>query len=141
MESSRRILYLLIIESTNWTLWQICKDKEEAEVWFVALKALTSRVDCQKWTSDIRYDIAYSDGSTSATQRRSHSALSSSSGSSSTPYEVLTMMNLSLSWLIYDLDSLFLLMTGPKEKSIGFSSISESSKKEIRKSVLRLFTL
>ncbi|XP_049393541.1 PH, RCC1 and FYVE domains-containing protein 1-like [Solanum stenotomum] len=65
----------------------ICKDKEEAEVWFVALRALTSRVDCQKWTSDIRHDIAYSDGSPSVTQRSSHSALSSSSGSSSTPYE------------------------------------------------------
>ncbi|XP_059303586.1 PH, RCC1 and FYVE domains-containing protein 1-like isoform X1 [Lycium ferocissimum] len=61
----------------------ICKDKEEAEVWFVALRALISRVNCQKWTRDIRHDAAYSDGSTSVTQR----SLSSSSGSSSTPYE------------------------------------------------------
>ncbi|KAF3680726.1 putative microtubule-associated protein RP/EB family member 1B-like [Capsicum annuum] len=64
----------------------ICKDKEEAEVWFAALRALISRVNYQKWTTDIRHDAAYSDGSTSVTQRSSHSALSSS-GSSSTPYE------------------------------------------------------
>ncbi|OIT28076.1 PREDICTED: uncharacterized protein LOC109213096 [Nicotiana attenuata] len=65
----------------------ICKDKEEAEVWFVALRALISRVNCQKWTSDIGHDATSSEGLTTVTQRSSHSALSSSSGSSSTPYE------------------------------------------------------
>lgn len=34
----------------------ICKDKDEAEAWFVALKAIISRRNCKKWTTETKND-------------------------------------------------------------------------------------
>lgn len=40
---------------------QICKDKDEAEVWFVGLKALISRGNFSKWRIDIKSDSTSSE--------------------------------------------------------------------------------
>lgn len=37
-------------------MWQICKDKDEAEAWFVGLKALIARRNCEKWTIETKSD-------------------------------------------------------------------------------------
>ncbi|PIN00741.1 putative protein, contains RCC1 domain [Handroanthus impetiginosus] len=58
----------------------ICKDKHEAEIWFVALSALISRGNSQKWRTEIRSDITLSDCSSDQTERNSQSILSNSSG-------------------------------------------------------------
>ncbi|CAI9753869.1 unnamed protein product [Fraxinus pennsylvanica] len=58
---------------------QICKDKDEAEIWFVALKALTSQGNFQKWRTGIGIDCTSSDNSSTLTERNSESILSSSS--------------------------------------------------------------
>lgn len=58
---------------------QICKDKYEAEIWFVALRALISQGNCQKWRTEIRIDDALSDSSSDRTERNSLSVLSFSS--------------------------------------------------------------
>ncbi|XP_022885207.1 PH, RCC1 and FYVE domains-containing protein 1 isoform X3 [Olea europaea var. sylvestris] len=58
---------------------QICKDKDEAEIWFVALKALTSQGNFQKWRTGIGIDSMSSDNSRTLTGRNSESILSSSS--------------------------------------------------------------
>ncbi|KAI3454653.1 hypothetical protein Pfo_011316 [Paulownia fortunei] len=57
----------------------ICKDKYEAEIWFVALRALVSRGNCQKWRTEIRTDGTLSDCSSDRTERNSQSILSNSS--------------------------------------------------------------
>ncbi|CAK9138076.1 unnamed protein product [Ilex paraguariensis] len=57
----------------------ICKDKDEAEIWFVALRALISRVKCQQWRSEARSDSISSDSSRALTQRNSQSIASTSS--------------------------------------------------------------
>lgn len=54
----------------------ICKDKYEAEIWFVALRALISRGNSQKWRTEIRIDDALSDSSTDQTERNSLSVQS-----------------------------------------------------------------
>lgn len=36
---------------------QICKDKDEAEVWVVGLKALITRVKISKWKNTIKPEI------------------------------------------------------------------------------------
>lgn len=58
---------------------QICKDKYEAEIWFVALRVLISRGNCQKWRTDIRTDDALSDTSSDWTEQDSLSGQSHSS--------------------------------------------------------------
>lgn len=51
---------------------QICKDKEEAEVWFAGLKALISRAN-YKWKSESRCGSVSSDSLHSRTRRSSPS--------------------------------------------------------------------
>ncbi|KAF5449663.1 hypothetical protein F2P56_030084 [Juglans regia] len=51
----------------------ICKDKEEAEVWFVGLKALITRGNYQKWRGESRCDSASSDSHHSRIRRNSPS--------------------------------------------------------------------
>ncbi|KAJ7943495.1 Regulator of chromosome condensation (RCC1) family with FYVE zinc finger domain [Quillaja saponaria] len=51
----------------------ICKDKDEAEVWFVGLKALVARSNFHKWRNDSRSNIIYSDTPNSRTRRNSPS--------------------------------------------------------------------
>lgn len=48
---------------------QICKDKDEAEIWFVALRALISRGHYKKWRNEASSDSASS--SSAHTQRNS----------------------------------------------------------------------
>ncbi|KAL2515900.1 Regulator of chromosome condensation (RCC1) family with FYVE zinc finger domain [Forsythia ovata] len=55
----------------------ICKDKDEAEIWFVALKALTSQGNFQKWRTGIGIDSGSSDNSSTLAERNSESILSS----------------------------------------------------------------
>ncbi|KAK3011777.1 hypothetical protein RJ639_012560, partial [Escallonia herrerae] len=64
---------------SNRSLDLICKDKDEAEVWFAALRALISRGNCQKWRNEARSDSASSDSSSTLLQRNSKSFASSSS--------------------------------------------------------------
>ncbi|XP_031118057.1 PH, RCC1 and FYVE domains-containing protein 1-like [Ipomoea triloba] len=59
----------------------ICKDKNEAEIWCIALRALISRDNCEKWRSEKRSHSASSDSSTALTQQSPQSILSSSSSS------------------------------------------------------------
>nr|GMC50663.1 PH, RCC1 and FYVE domains-containing protein 1-like isoform X1 [Ipomoea batatas] len=59
----------------------ICKDKNEAEIWCIALRALISRDNCEKWRSEKRSHSASPDSSTALTQQSSPSILSSSSSS------------------------------------------------------------
>ncbi|KAK9675850.1 hypothetical protein RND81_11G035900 [Saponaria officinalis] len=55
----------------------ICKDKDEAEVWFVALKALISSGGWRKWRAEPRESSTSADGSTT---RRFHHSFSSFDG-------------------------------------------------------------
>lgn len=64
----------LLIEHSG----QICKDKDEAEIWFVALRALISRGNCQKWRNDTRRYSISSDNSSTFMHRYSQSFVSSS---------------------------------------------------------------
>ncbi|XP_010242447.1 PREDICTED: uncharacterized protein LOC104586793, partial [Nelumbo nucifera] len=50
----------------------ICKDKDEAEVWFVGLKALISRGSYPNWRNESRIDRISSDSPCGSTQRNSH---------------------------------------------------------------------
>eukprot|EP01018_Ginkgo_biloba_P039108 Gb_27545 [translate_table: standard] len=60
----------------------ICKDKDEAEVWFVGLKALISRGQHRKWKTDSKSDGgASSDTNSPSTYTRRNSPLSSPFGS------------------------------------------------------------
>ncbi|PSR95812.1 Ultraviolet-B receptor like [Actinidia chinensis var. chinensis] len=63
----------------NRSLDLICKDKDEAEIWFVALRALISRGHCQKWRNEARSSSVSSDSSSVHTQRNSPSVFSTSS--------------------------------------------------------------
>ncbi|KAF9591637.1 hypothetical protein IFM89_005218 [Coptis chinensis] len=62
----------------------ICKDKDEAEVWFVGLKALISRGHHRKWRTESRSDGISSEANSPRTYTRRSSPLSSpfSSGDS-----------------------------------------------------------
>ncbi|KAL3639641.1 hypothetical protein CASFOL_017548 [Castilleja foliolosa] len=57
----------------------ICKDKCEAETWFVALRALLSRGNSRKWGTGVKTDATLSDCSSNLTERSSLSILSNSS--------------------------------------------------------------
>ncbi|XP_011071628.1 uncharacterized protein LOC105157032 [Sesamum indicum] len=57
----------------------ICKDKYEAEIWFVALRALISRGNSQRWRTEIRTEGILSDCSSDQIERNSQSVLSNSS--------------------------------------------------------------
>ncbi|KAA8540950.1 hypothetical protein F0562_024912 [Nyssa sinensis] len=59
---------------------QICKDKDEAETWFVALTALISQGNCRKWRNEARSNSLSSDSSSALSQRNSSSIVSCSSG-------------------------------------------------------------
>lgn len=53
---------------------QICKDKDEAEVWFVGLRALVSRGTCRKWRTDsIRSERFSSDTNSTTTSTQTSS--------------------------------------------------------------------
>ncbi|KAL6973362.1 protein-tyrosine sulfotransferase, partial [Sarracenia purpurea var. burkii] len=58
---------------------QICKDKDEAEIWLVALRELISRDQYQKWRIEARSDSVSSNNSSAHSQRNSSSLYSSSS--------------------------------------------------------------
>ncbi|XP_057415182.1 PH, RCC1 and FYVE domains-containing protein 1 isoform X3 [Lotus japonicus] len=47
----------------------ICKDKDEAEIWFVGLKALVARGTYNKWRFEARPDSLYSESPKSGTRR------------------------------------------------------------------------
>eukprot|EP00268_Persea_americana_P027387 TRINITY_DN2677_c0_g1_i1.p1 TRINITY_DN2677_c0_g1~~TRINITY_DN2677_c0_g1_i1.p1 ORF type:complete len:1105 (+),score=228.75 TRINITY_DN2677_c0_g1_i1:439-3753(+) len=59
----------------------ICKDKDEAEVWFVGLKALISRVNHRKWRTESRSDGVSSEANSPRTYTQRSSPLSSPFGS------------------------------------------------------------
>ncbi|XP_019434800.1 PREDICTED: E3 ubiquitin-protein ligase HERC2-like isoform X1 [Lupinus angustifolius] len=59
----------------------ICKDKDEAEVWFSGLKALVSRSHHQKWRSESRSDGVSSEANSPRTYTRRCSPLNSPFGS------------------------------------------------------------
>ncbi|XP_058107798.1 PH, RCC1 and FYVE domains-containing protein 1-like isoform X2 [Magnolia sinica] len=59
----------------------ICKDKDEAEVWFVGLKALISRGHHRKWRTESRSDGVSSEANSPRTYTRRSSPLSSPFGS------------------------------------------------------------
>ncbi|KAL6010052.1 hypothetical protein ACLOJK_000483 [Asimina triloba] len=59
----------------------ICKDKDEAEVWFVGLKALISRGHHGKWRTESRSDGVSSEANSPRTYTRRSSPLSSPFGS------------------------------------------------------------
>lgn len=59
----------------------ICKDKDEAEVWFVGLKALISRGHHRKWRTESRSDGISSEANSPRTYTRRSSPLSSPFGS------------------------------------------------------------
>ncbi|XP_010276611.1 PREDICTED: uncharacterized protein LOC104611308 [Nelumbo nucifera] len=59
----------------------ICKDKDEAEVWFIGLKALISRSHHRKWRTESRSDGVSSEANSPRTYTRRSSPLSSPFGS------------------------------------------------------------
>ncbi|XP_010269341.1 PREDICTED: uncharacterized protein LOC104606031 isoform X2 [Nelumbo nucifera] len=59
----------------------ICKDKDEAEVWFIGLKALISRSHHRKWRTESRSDGVSSGANSPRTYTRRSSPLSSPFGS------------------------------------------------------------
>ncbi|KAJ8637038.1 hypothetical protein MRB53_011305 [Persea americana] len=59
----------------------ICKDKDEAEVWFVGLKALISRGHPRKWRTESRSEAVSSESNSPRTYTRRSSPLSSPFGS------------------------------------------------------------
>ncbi|KAJ4977997.1 hypothetical protein NE237_008777 [Protea cynaroides] len=60
----------------------ICKDKDEAEAWFIGLKALISRSQHRKWRTESRSDGVSSEANSPRTYTRRSSPLSSPFGSS-----------------------------------------------------------
>lgn len=74
---------------------QICKDKDEAEIWFVALSALLSRGNCQVLRSRGSSDSLSSTGSSDLT--KGHSQSFTSRSSCDRVYEVSSR----LFWLIW----------------------------------------
>lgn len=57
--------------------YQICKDKDEAEVWFSGLKALISRSHQKKWRTESRSDSIPSEANSPRTYTRRSSPLHS----------------------------------------------------------------
>ncbi|GJV59803.1 PH, RCC1 and FYVE domains-containing protein 1 isoform X1 [Tanacetum coccineum] len=64
----------------------ICKDKDEAENWFAALRALISRNNSQNWRSMVTCDGLSSDASSDALRQSSQSIASNSSSDVSLEY-------------------------------------------------------
>lgn len=62
---------------SNRSLDLICKDKDEAEIWFIALRALISRGHCRKWRNEASSDST----SSSSVHTRRNSPLFSSCSS------------------------------------------------------------
>ena len=62
-------------------MYQICKDKDEAEVWFCGLKALISRGHHRKWRTESRSDGIPSEANSPRTYTRRSSPLNSPFGS------------------------------------------------------------
>ncbi|KAE9607938.1 hypothetical protein Lal_00039992 [Lupinus albus] len=58
-----------LIYNSDRSLDLICKDKDEAEIWFVALKALVTRSNNRKWRFETRCESVHSDSSHSGTGR------------------------------------------------------------------------
>ena len=70
-------------------LYQICKDKDEAEVWFAGLKTLISRSHQRKWRTESRSDILSSGATSPRTYTRRSSPLSSPFSSNDSIHKVL----------------------------------------------------
>lgn len=67
---------------------QICKDKDEAEVWFSGLKALISRSHHRKWRTESRSDGIPSEANSPRTYTRRSSPLNSPFGSNESMQKV-----------------------------------------------------
>lgn len=76
-----RVVFLLV--------YQICKDKDEAEVWFAGLKTLISRSHQRKWRTESRSDGVSSGTHSPRTYTRRSSPLSSPFGSTDSIQKVL----------------------------------------------------
>lgn len=72
-----------------WLVLQICKDKDEAEVWFSGLKALISRSHQRKWRAESRSDGVSSEANSPRTYTRRSSPLNSPFGSGDSLQKVL----------------------------------------------------
>ncbi|KAG9154734.1 hypothetical protein Leryth_014229 [Lithospermum erythrorhizon] len=59
----------------------ICKDKDEAEIWFVSLRELISQGNCQKGKTGFKCGSTSSDSSSALTRRNSQKSFTSSSSS------------------------------------------------------------
>lgn len=70
--------------------FQICKDKDEAEVWFSGLKALISRGHQRKWRSEARSDGIPSEANSPRTYTQRSSPLNSPFGSGNSSHKVYT---------------------------------------------------
>lgn len=67
----------ILLHSQALEIPQICKDKDEAEVWFVGLKALLARGSHRKTKSEARSEAASSDSPNVWRVSRSSSFVSS----------------------------------------------------------------
>ena len=72
---------------TQWC--QICKDKDEAEVWFAGLKTLISRSHQRKWRTDSGSDTISSAATSPRTCTRRSSPLSSPFSRNDSVHKVL----------------------------------------------------
>lgn len=77
----------------NLVIWfchekQICKDKDEAEVWFAGLKTLISRSHQRKWRTESRSDMLSSGTTSPRTYTRRSSPLSSPFSSNDSVHKV-----------------------------------------------------
>lgn len=137
MLSSSILKYNLyeLVATNDRTLWQVCKNKDEAEIWFVALTALLSRGNCQIWRNKGRSHSVSSDGSSSLTERNSQLSLSSSSK------DVIFEVSSKLFCILWSVTTstynfLNLLITGLEEHSSSSMPFQASSTKKIGKSIL-----
>ena len=64
----------------------MCKDKDEAEIWFIALQALISKGNYQRWKTEVKGDDISSDTSSADAQRNIRPTVSTGSGDAA--YEV-----------------------------------------------------
>lgn len=58
----------------------MCKDKDEAEIWFIALQALISKGNYQRWKTEVKGDDISSDTSSADAQRNIRPTVSTGSG-------------------------------------------------------------
>lgn len=73
--------YYCFLKFSDLFLLQICKDKDEADVWFSGLKALISRSHHRKWRTESRSDGIPSEVNSPRTYTRRSSPLNSPFGS------------------------------------------------------------